>query len=398
MTRQAVGTDDTETPERPQGVVVWAHATSDTRFSALLDIGNRLKAQRPDVYFLISVEKEASQQTAGPSGGCDPIVAFQSDHPSSAWNFLAHWKPDLCLWTGGKLMPNLIGLAADQGIAMVMIDVGEAEFPSRRRWLPDATRNSLGRFDRILTTGPEAAAILRRIGVRENRIAVAGRLRDSVAPPECAEADFSDLSAKLAGRPVWLATQLGEDEYRMVLSAHKSALRLVHRLLLVIHVTDPDHHTRLLGAVADTKLRSALWDIGMGIEDNTQTIFSEGSVDPGLWYRVAPLTFMGNSMYQGMSGSNPMIAAALGSAVLFGPHVSDHIEAYARLASAGAARTVQDAEELGNAVVQLIAPDQAAAMALAGWEVVTEGAHLTDSVLDLLNDILDRREAENARA
>ena len=48
-------------------------------------------------------------------------------------------------------------------------------------------------------------------------------------------------------------------------------------------------------------------------------------------------------------------------------------------------------------MVQLIAPDHSATMALAGWEVVTESAHLTDKLVDQMQDILDMREASNAR-
>ena len=49
------------------------------------------------------------------------------------------------------------------------------------------------------------------------------------------------------------------------------------------------------------------------------------------------------------------------------------------------------ADSLGTAVVQLIAPDLAAAMALAGWEVATDGAELVDLLVDLLQDALDAR-------
>jgi len=65
---------------------------------------------------------------------------------------------------------------------------------------------------------------------------------------------------------------------------------------------------------------------------------------------------------------------------------------------AGASRLVRNAESLGKAVVQLSAPDQAAAMALAGWEAVTEGADTTDRLLDLVQDVLDSDKASHARA
>jgi 3-deoxy-D-manno-octulosonic-acid transferase len=44
-------------------------------------------------------------------------------------------------------------------------------------------------------------------------------------------------------------------------------------------------------------------------------------------------------------------------------------------------------------VSRLIAPDQAAAMAHAGWDVISKGAAVTDKITDLIQDILDTREA-----
>jgi 3-deoxy-D-manno-octulosonic-acid transferase len=66
---------------------------------------------------------------------------------------------------------------------------------------------------------------------------------------------------------------------------------------------------------------------------------------------------------------------------------------YSRLAAAGAARIVNDADALTTAVSRLIAPDQAATMAHAGWDVISEGAALADRIIDLTQDALDQRGA-----
>ncbi len=70
-----------------------------------------------------------------------------------------------------------------------------------------------------------------------------------------------------------------------------------------------------------------------------------------------------------------------------------HLPSYSRLAEAGAARIVNDVDSLTSAVSQLIAPDRAAAMAHAGWDIVSAGAAMTDMVVDLVLDRIDRIEA-----
>ncbi|MFT7593340.1 MAG: 3-deoxy-D-manno-octulosonic-acid transferase [Paracoccaceae bacterium] len=381
---------------RPIGELLWAHATSTDRLIALGELGLRLKSLRPDLNILITQELATMDQTAS-----FPDVAqaeiLDSDHPLSTRLFLEHWQPDICLWTGGGLMPNLISQAADKGIPMFLIDVDENDFPGHRhKWFPDLTRTSLDRFESILTTSGTAAAELRRIGVPDDKITVTGRLRGGASPVPFPEEDLSALARNLLGRPVWLAAHAHPSEFEPILTAHRTALRLVHRLLLVIIVADPDTLNNLGDLLAGSGLRYVYWSLGDEIDDNVQVLISDGTDDLGLWYRAAPLTFMASSLTVGQTGRDPLDAVALGSAVVFGPHVSDHRAVYSRLVSVGAGCTVGDGEGLGTAVIRLIAPDHAAAMALAGWEVATEGAQLTDTLIELIQDQLDLREAPNA--
>jgi len=57
--------------------------------------------------------------------------------------------------------------------------------------------------------------------------------------------------------------------------------------------------------------------------------------------------------------------------------------------NAGAARIVNDAATLGIAVTQMIAPDRAAIMAMAGWEITTQGADSLDRIIHLVQTHLD---------
>ena len=92
----------------------------------------------------------------------------------------------------------------------------------------------------------------------------------------------------------------------------------------------------------------------------------------GLWYRIAAVTFIGGSLAD-VGGHNPFEPALLGCAILHGPHVRNFIDAYRRLAIADAAVLVRSEDELSEALVATMAPDRAAAMAAAAWEVVQRG-------------------------
>lgn len=107
---------------------------------------------------------------------------------------------------------------------------------------------------------------------------------------------------------------------------------------------------------------------------------------------------MGESLFTGATGSDPLEATALGSAILYGPNVSAHENTYIRLSREGGARIVRSSAGLAASVVDLVSPEKAAKMALAGWKVVTESAELMDRLSDQIQDELDDLEFADARA
>ena len=61
-----------------------------------------------------------------------------------------------------------------------------------------------------------------------------------------------------------------------------------------------------------------------------------------------------------------------------------------RLASVQAAQERDSADEIGKAVMTLIASDLCATMAVAGWQVLTEGAEVCDRLVDMVSDQLEQ--------
>lgn len=383
---------------RGSGQLLWAHAATPERYLALCDLAQRVRSQRPGLNLLLTVDGDTTT-ISPPDVSCPPPSPLPSDHPNSVRAFLDHWRPDLCLWAGGGLRPNLINYTAEQQIPMILADLCDGDLPARSvRWLPDVTRACLSCFDTIMASSETVRAQLRRFGQTDDRITITSRLHTGANPPPCSDTIFSSTTEDLAGRPAWLAAPLLASEAATALNAHREALKLLHRLLLIVIPTGPEGYTEVTRLLTEAGLRHDNWSMGDDIDDNTQVLISCSPDALGLWYRVAPLTLMASSLQPDAGGRNPLDAAALGSAVLYGPHVSNHRDAYARLTAEGAARMVRDADTLAEAVVRLVAPDEAATMALAGWQVVTESAHLTDTLVDLIQDRLDLRETTDARA
>ena len=393
--RKAANTDDTARPARPTGELLWAHATSSERYLSLCDLGQRLKMMRPDLSIMMTCEPNLHALHKPEDSGL-VIGELPIDQPIEVRGFLNHWQPDLCLWTGGNLRPVLMRNCSERGINSLLIDIEANELPARkRRWLPDQSRRLLDSFSAILTPSLAAFTQLRRSGIALDKLAQTSSLRISANPPGYHEDQLNRIQASLGSRQVWLAAHTRIAEIDTILGAHRSALRLLHRLLLVLSV---EHHSELDTAHAmlkDAGLRCANLEDGDVLDDNTQVLLTCDQ-ELGLWFRVAPLSLLAGTLDKAASGHNPMDAAALGTAILHGPRVGTHAPLYKRLTDAGAALKVYGKNELAVQIIRLSAPDKAAEMALAGWQVVTEGAELTDHLLDRIQDILDLRETRHA--
>jgi 3-deoxy-D-manno-octulosonic-acid transferase len=233
------------------------------------------------------------------------------------------------------------------------------------------------------------------LGLPKEDIEITTTLQASGQPLPCNESDLADLSAACVGRAIWFANGIHQEELQTVLAAHRQALRLSHRLLLVLRPTGNLDPQNAISQIRNDGFRGMSWDDGNFPDENTQVLITEDPREIGLFYRVAPVSFLGGSLVVGRGDIDPLEAAALGSAVLYGPRVGRYLQSYSRLASAGAARIINDSAALGMAVTRLVAPDQAALMAHAGWDVVSEGAALMDRITDLVQDTLDTQRGMN---
>lgn len=380
---------------RPEGELVWAHATTQERLLGLCDVGNRLKTNRPDLMMMLTWEDDMrpSQLPEGCDIALGPLTVEQ---PTEIRSFLDNWRPDVCIWTGGRLRRLLMRQLRERALPSLLVDIDVDELPGRAsRWLPDQRHRLLNGFAEILVPGRDVTERLKRAGVPAERIRSSGRLFQSSTPPGCNDDELAQLQTQLSSRPLWLAAHLSLTELLPILCAHRATLRLLHRLLLVMTVDTLEDLDAARSLLRKEGLNFADWDMGEEPEDHTQVILGL-SEDLGLWYRLCPLCFLGNSLIRGAQGSNPLDAAALGSAILHGPGTVSHAQAYHRLAALGAAQRIYGEEELSEAVYRLSSPDRAAEMALAGWQVVTEGAVMTDTLLDRVQDLLDQSENANA--
>ena len=365
------------TPEaRTDRPLIWAHANTPAAIDAIRDVLMRAQLSDPTLSYVLTTS--GSAVTFAP----DIVVLDEADAEAGlAW--LSETSPDLCLWAQASVASALFGLNHRRSIPTLLINAETRPLWSRTwLWRKTILRQTLKPVFYAFVTSGDSTGSLRNLGLPARNIEVLGPLLGGVLAPGCDEGERDRIGEILAGRPVWFAHRVPHQEMRVVIDAFMQVQRKAHRMLLILDLLDPACTEDCRALCAELGLTTHARAEEGEPDSRTQVFLAETGEDTGLWYRLAALAYMGGSLTSG-DVPNPMVAAALGSAVVHGPEIGRNQHAYDRLREAGAAQPLATAQDLSRRVAAVMEPDQCAEMAAAGWEVVSEGAEVTDRLVEV---------------
>lgn len=362
-------------PTRPDGVLVWLHVPSARVAAPMRELARRLAADGAGTVLVTCPE---------PLDLPAPVIAQAPPPETSAGvrAFLDHWRPAAALFSEGELRPTAVDHAARRGVPLIMVNARNPHLPrGRDSWFPGLIRGALAPFSQVLAVDEAAARAFRRAGARAPSVRISGRLEERPAALPCLEAEREAMARLTAARPIWVAASLPRGEERAVLAAQRNVMAFAHRLLLVLVPADPAR-----GDALARRLEAEGWNVARRSaeeepRDDTEVYLASDPAELGLWYRLAPVTFLGGSLLGDGAIRNPLEAAALGSAIIHGPRTGVWGPVFDRLGAVRAARAVASPETLGNELADLLSPERAARLAHAAWIVASEGAELTDAIV-----------------
>lgn len=368
--------------------MLWLHAGGGAAPKSLGQLLTRLVRAEPGLSVVVTADcVEPVDPQNFPAATI--FAAVPEDRRGDIRSFLDHWQPDLFVLAGASLPPAMIVEVHARGIPALLVDV---RVPRQRDLLGFFRRGMaaalLSCFGRVLAQDPDSARRLAAIGGRQLNVDVAGRIEETSDPPKCSEAERSALAELLNTRPVWFAVACPEGEEEAVLAAHANVLTLAHRMLLILSPADGARTAALAERCERDGWVVAQRALEQEPDPDVQVFLTEGEAEMGLWYRLAPVTYMGGTLLPGGSGRNPYEPAALGSAIVNGPHFGPYPEAYGQLEEADATRRVKDAGALADVVAELIAPDKAAMLAHNAWAASSGGAEVTERVMQIILDLM----------
>jgi 3-deoxy-D-manno-octulosonic-acid transferase len=349
---------------RPAGSLVWVHAASVGEINSVLPLVRALLDERPHLAALVTTGTVTSARLAERDLPARAIHQFAPvDLPAAAARFLGHWRPDLVLWTESEFWPGLIGAVAAAGVPLVLVNgrVSARSFARWRRARP-LIRLLLGRFALCLAQSQSDARRLVELGAGDVRYL--GNLKLAAPPLGVDEGERARLAAILGRRPRWLAASTHAGEEEAALAVHCTLAARAPGFLTLIVPRHPDRGPAIAEMARRQGLRAARRAANEALAAETEVYIADTMGEMGLWYRLAPVIFVGGSLVR-HGGQNPIEPARLGAALLHGPHMDNFAEIVAELEAVGGSRTVADAVALTRAVAELVLDDPRSCEAMA---------------------------------
>ncbi|MEM6623149.1 MAG: 3-deoxy-D-manno-octulosonic acid transferase [Pseudomonadota bacterium] len=348
---------------RPDGPLIWVHCASVGEAVSAIPLIEALLARFDGHVLMTTGTVTSARRIAGalPARALHQFVPV--DTAGAVQRFLDHWRPDLGVWVESELWPRLVTDTARRGVAMAMVNA-RISARSAARWAraPAMARRLLGAFGTILAQDEETVA---RMAALNTPAEFAGNLKALVSMPPVDVAVLSAHQQVLQGRPVWLAASTHPGEEEVVLKAH-AQIRAATDARLIMAPRHPERGDAIadLVAAAGCPLYRRSGGGLPRLEDEVYLADTLGEM--GLWYRLAPVTFVGGSLAP-QGGHTPFEPIACGSAVVHGLDVANFAPAYRALGAADGARKIADCAGLADAVTGLLmdADDRAEMVARA---------------------------------
>jgi 3-deoxy-D-manno-octulosonic-acid transferase len=370
----------------PDGDVIWVHAASVGETNAVLPLIERLTAEgRSIVMTTVTVTGGKIAAERLPQGVVHQFA------PVDIWpyvrSFLDHWRPRLAVFVESEVWPVITDELARRSVPHVIVN-GHMSQRSFERWrrFGGAAHRVFSRIQLVLAQTDADAIRMRELGA--TRTEIVGNLKLDAPPPGANSDDVTAVRAQLGGRPVLLAasTHPGEDE--IVLDAHRQLAADMANLVTIIVPRHPDRGAAIAAMAESDGIAANRRSAGEPLPPAGGVYVADTLGELGMFFRVASVAFVGGSLVP-VGGHNPVEPAALGTAIIHGPHTQNFAPIYEALLAAGGSVEVADAKQLAVEAGRLLGVEGAAGAQMRAAEetlVALRGA--LDRTLDALQPFL----------
>lgn len=365
---------------------LWIHAVSVGEVNAAAPLVNALLRDRPQQRVLITtITPTGSERVAALWGERVAHVYLPYDLTGAVARFLRHFRPRIALIVETELWPNLLFACRDHGVPTYLVNARLSERSLRGyRALHALVGRALRTMRAVAAQSDADAARFLRLGAREEQVIVCGNLKFDTRVDPAINAFAETFRARVAGRPVWIAASTHPDEEAAVLAIDRHLRARRPDLLMLWAPRHPERFRPATQLAIDTGLQVATRKLTR-LPDRDDAVFVIDTLGELMsFYACADVAFVGGSL-QPVGGHNLLEPAAVGTAIVTGPHLHNFSDIAEQLGHVQALRIGADAAAVAAAIETLLDdPTERARMADAGRTLVEQGGGALRRTLDLI--------------
>jgi len=367
--------------------VIWVHAVSVGEVEACRPLVKSLQITYPKHQLLIT--------TMTPTGSERVKLLFADtiahcylpyDIPFAIKRFLKTNRPVFGVIMETEIWPNLLLTCEQQNIPLILANArmsdrstkGYARFPK----LTKMVLNSL-RF--IAAQGHPDRDNFHLLGADITNVHAIGNLKfETNLPASIVEQASAMRMVWDNDRPVWVAGSTHEGEEEMILHASKQVRAIFPNLLLIIVPRHPERFDRVTTLTHRTGFKTLRRSEQLPCSADIQVLVVDTMGELPLFYAACDVALVGGSLVP-HGGNNILEPAALGRAVLVGPHFFNFNEITKQFIEAQAAIQVDGAEQLADNVIHLLEDaEQRAKMGEAGLKRIASSQGASARLTNLI--------------
>ena len=327
------------THARPEGPLIWLHAVGLGEVMALRGMIPILSQHCPDAHFLVtSGTRQSADVFSQNLPECTLHQYLPLDVSGYCKAFLAHWKPDLCIWSEQELWPNMIWHVDQSGIPQVIINarMNAASFQSRHQ-AKGMFADIYGRFALISAQDEQTAAHISSLGAT---VQVDGSLKPLAPALQVDQAKFETRKAQIGERPVLCLASSHPADEDLALS---TLGELSPETLLIIVPRRVERSAEIADKIETAGFSHSVGDGPIRKATRVHLVDQVGQL--GLWYRLCSYAFIGGG-FDETQGHNPWEAVTLNRRVFHGPNTANFKRDYENLNALGIALQITSAADL----------------------------------------------------
>ncbi|MFT7234849.1 MAG: 3-deoxy-D-manno-octulosonic-acid transferase [Methylophagaceae bacterium] len=367
--------------------VIWIHAVSVGEVEASRPLVTSLQIAYPKHQLLIT--------TMTPTGSERVKLLFSDtlahcylpyDLPFAIKRFLKNNRPVFGVVMETEIWPNLLLTCKQNNIPLVLANARMSDRSARGySRFPKLIKMVLNSLRFIAAQSQHDRDNFHLLGADITDVHAIGNLKYEINLPASLVEQASAMRMMWDNtRPVWIAASTHEGEEEIILHASKKIRAKFPNLLLIIVPRHPERFDRVTALTHKAGFKTLRRSEYLPCSSDIQVLVIDTMGELPLFYATCDVAFVGGSLVP-HGGHNILEPAALGRAIIVGPHFFNFNEITRQFIQAKAAIEVNDVTELANNVIHLLdSADQRSHMAEAGLMLIAASQGASTRLANLI--------------